>query len=462
MLTRFQQHWNEHFAGLQKPAQPFLLAMSGGADSTVLAVLLKSIGVAFNVAHVNYQLRGEESNRDEAFVSSFCSNHAIPCWIKRVDTIQYKTDTGLSTQVAARKIRYDWFDQLRKENAALAGSWVITAHHANDAIETSAMHFFRGTGLEGLKGIVAVHREKKIIRPLLPFLKEEIEAFAIGQSIAFVKDSSNDTDDYTRNYFRNQLIPSVKKVFPSVEQNLLANLTRFTEATELYKQAVSGHLKKLLHWKGKECHVPVMLWQKANPLHTITWEIISPFEFTANQIPEVIKLLTAANSSYIQSATHRIIRNRSWMIIAPLASEEAVNIVIDKPGVIHFSEGKLELSLRNKSDASLSSANSGRDAEASIELLDARAVKFPLLLRKWKTGDYFYPLGMGKKKKIAKFLMDLKLSKTEKEKVWVLESDNKIITVLGKRIDHRFRCVDGTAQQLAITFTAGYNPPEKN
>lgn len=458
MLARFQQHWHLHFNGFQKPDQPFLLAMSGGADSTVLAVLLKSIGVAFYVAHVNYQLRGEESNRDEAFVSSFCSEHAIPCRIKRVDTIQYKNETGLSTQVAARKIRYDWFDQLRKDHAELADSWIITAHHANDAIETSTMHFFRGTGLEGLKGIVAVHKEKRIIRPLLPFLKEEIEAFAIRHSIAFVKDSSNDKNDYTRNYFRNQLIPSVKNVFPGVEQNLLANLTRFTEATELYKQAVIGHLKKLLHWKGKECHVPVMLWQKANPLHTITWEIISPFEFTANQIPEVIKLLTAANSSYIQSATHRIIRNRSWMIIAPLASEEAVNIVIDKPGVIHFSEGKLELSLRNKSDASLSSANSGRDAEASIELLDARAVKFPLLLRKWKTGDYFYPLGMGKKKKIAKFLMDLKLSKTEKEKIWILESENKIMVVLGKRIDHRFRCLEGTTQQLAITFTAGSNP----
>lgn len=455
MLARFQQHWNEYFAGLQKPEQPFLLAMSGGADSTVLAVLLKSIGVAFNVAHVNYQLRGEESNRDEAFVSSFCSNHAIPYWIKRVDTIQYKTDTGLSTQVAARKIRYDWFDQLRKENPALTGCWVITAHHANDAIETSAMHFFRGTGLEGLNGIVAVHKEKKIIRPLLPFFKEEIEAFAFNQSIEFVKDSSNDSDDYTRNYFRNQLIPSVKKVFPSVEQNLLANLTRFNEATELYRQAVSGHLKKLLHWKGNECHVPVLLWQKANPLQTITWEIIAPFEFTADQIPEVIKLLTAENSSYIQSATHRIIKNRSWMIIAPLANEEAVNIVIDKPGMIHFSGGKLDLSLRNEMPALLSSANSGREGDTSIELLDARAVQFPLLLRKWKTGDYFYPLGMGKKKKIAKFLVDIKLSKTEKERVWILESDNKIIAVLSKRIDHRFRCVASTTQQLVIAFTAG-------
>ncbi|WP_438946394.1 tRNA lysidine(34) synthetase TilS, partial [Sediminibacterium sp.] len=173
---------------MQKPGRPFLLAMSGGADSTVLAILLQSLGVEFKVAHVNYQLRGEESYRDENFVVSFCKKHSIGYWIKRVDTLQYKNETGLSTQVAARNIRYEWFDQLRNEHAELADSWIITAHHANDAIETSAMHFFRGTGLEGLKGIVAVHADKKIIRPLLPFFKEEIESFAGSHSIEFVKD----------------------------------------------------------------------------------------------------------------------------------------------------------------------------------------------------------------------------------------------------------------------------------
>lgn len=455
MLARFQQHWHLCFSGLQKPGRPFLLAMSGGADSTVLAILLQSLGVEFKVAHVNYQLRGEESYRDENFVVSFCKKHSIGYWIKRVDTLQYKNETGLSTQVAARNIRYEWFDQLRNEHAELADSWIITAHHANDAIETSAMHFFRGTGLEGLKGIVAVHADKKIIRPLLPFFKEEIESFAGSHSIEFVKDSSNDTDDYTRNYFRNQLLPSVEKVFPRVEQNLLANLTRFNEASILYKQAVEVHLKKLLHWKGSECHVPVVLWQKANPLHTITWEIISPFLFSADQIPEVIKLLTAENSSYIQSATHRIIKNRKWMIIAPIANETAVNIVIDKPGIIQFSGGILDLSFRNELveplDSGITTANDGR----VVEFLDATEVRFPLLLRKWKAGDYFYPLGMVKKKKLSKFLMDIKLSKTEKEKVWILESDNKIIAVLGKRIDHRFRCVATTQKQLAIAFTAG-------
>lgn len=455
MLARFQHHWHSHFARLQKPGRPFLLAMSGGADSTVLAVLLQYTGIDFCVAHVNYQLRGEESNRDEAFVATFCKKHSIKCWIKRIDTQQYKEASGLSTQVAARNIRYDWFDQLRKDNDELAESWVITAHHANDAIETSAMHFFRGTGLEGLKGIVPIHSEKKIIRPLLPYFREEIEEFAFHNSIEFVKDSSNDTDDYTRNFFRNQLLPSVKKVFPRVEQNLHANLSRFSEAAILYNQAVEGQLKKLLHWKGNECHIPVLRWQKLNPLHTITWEIIAPFHFSADQIPEVVKLLSSENSSYIQSDSHRIIKNRNWMIIAPLANEAAVNILIDQPGVIHFSDGKLELSLGQELLSSLQDGHSPPNEATVNEYLDARAVKFPLLLRKWKAGDYFYPLGMTKKKKIAKFLIDLKLSKTEKEKVWILESDNKIIAVLGKRIDHRFRCLATTSKQLAITFTAG-------
>lgn len=441
----FKTHWQQKFAPLLPPGASVLVAVSGGVDSIVLAHLLHTIGMPINMGHVNFQLRGEESNRDEAFVQAFAQQIGVELLIKKVDTNCYAIEKKISIQEAAREIRYNWFNEIISStpappNAGVYGLpstiqlqpfMVAVAHHANDSIETSMMHFFRGTGIEGLKGISSIHHEKKIIRPLLPFTREQIEEYANQEGLSYVTDSSNLSNDYTRNYFRNTLIPQLKEVFPQVQENLYNNTQRFREAGVLYRQAVNMQLKKMLELRGNEWHIPILKWKKADPLQTLTYEIIAPFGYTAAQTTEVIKLLDAANGSSIKSSTHQIIKNRLWMIIAPLQTTNAATILVENVGTTMFEGGELALKLVQQIEAAT--------LMNFTEYVDAIKIQFPLILRKCKVGDYFYPLGMTKKKKISKFLIDQKLSKTEKEKVWVLEMDKKIIAVLGYRIDNRFK-----------------------
>jgi tRNA(Ile)-lysidine synthase len=321
-------------------------------------------------------------------------------------------------------------------------------------VETSMMHFFRGTGIEGLKGIPALHHTKKIIRPLLPFFRSQIDQYAQENGISYIVDASNLTNQYTRNFLRNSIIPELEKQIPSLQENIIQNTQRFSEVSILYKQAVNQQIKKLLEQKGNEWHIPVLKWKKANPINSITWEIIQPFGFHSAQIVEVIKMLDASNSCYINSTSHRIIKNRQWMIIAPIAQIETKFQLIEGVGAIPFSEGELSISLHDISEIAKDLTNkNSENNKLSIEWLDADAIQFPLLLRPWAMGDYFYPLGMVKKKKVSKFLIDARLSKTDKEKIWVLESDKKIIAIIGLRIDNRFKYSPSTKQLLKLQYT---------
>lgn len=454
LLIQFQQNWQFHFAPLILPRQKILLALSGGIDSAVLAHLLHQSKIEFIAAHVNYQLRGAESDRDERFVVSLCEGLDVPLLIKKIDTKNYMSEQDLSVQVAAREIRYNWFDEIRLNDITLNHAWVATAHHANDSVETSMMHFFRGTGIEGLKGIPALHHTKKIIRPLLPFFRSQIDQYAQENGISYIVDASNLTNQYTRNFLRNSIIPELEKQIPSLQENIIQNTQRFSEVSILYKQAVNQQIKKLLEQKGNEWHIPVLKWKKANPINSITWEIIQPFGFHSAQIVEVIKMLDASNSCYINSTSHRIIKNRQWMIIAPIAQIETKFQLIEGVGTIPFSEGELSISLHDIFEIAKDLTNkNSENNKLSIEWLDADAIQFPLLLRPWAMGDYFYPLGMVKKKKVSKFLIDARLSKTDKEKIWVLESDKKIIAIIGLRIDNRFKYSPSTKQLLKLQYT---------
>jgi tRNA(Ile)-lysidine synthase len=437
-----------------------LLAVSGGIDSVVLCELCYQAGFNFEIAHCNFQLRGEESERDEAFVQSLGDIYSAKVFIKKFDTEKYADEKRISIQVAARELRYEWFEELirplidnrqpsknRQSDTlyiAHCALYIITAHHANDNIETLLMNFFKGTGIKGLQGILPKHR--KIIRPLLFAKREEIFSFAKENNLTFVEDSSNLSDKYTRNYFRNQLIPSIQKVFPEVEVNLLNNIERFKEAGILYQQAIQLHKKKLLEYKGNEIHIPVLKLLKSEPLRTIIYEIIKEYDFTAHQTDEVVHLLKSESSKYISSSTHKIIKDRKWIIISSNNTRGASNIIIDKNDKkIVFENGKLEIKELDRSPVSLSTEN-------SIATLDASDITYPLLLRKWKQGDYFYPLGMPKKKKLGRFFIDQKLSLNEKEKIWVIESNKRIIWIVGKRIDDRFKVTPRTTNVLKISF----------
>jgi tRNA(Ile)-lysidine synthase len=446
LIDSFKKHWQSKFNQLLAAGEAIILASSGGLDSTVLAHLLKANQIPFVLAHANFKLRAEESTRDQDFVQELGLQLNVPVFIKQFETELYAAEAKLSIQEAAREIRYNWFASLLlSQNEGFRLSCIATAHHTDDSIETMLMHFFRGTGIEGLTGIPAWHREKKVIRPLLSFTRKELESFALLKGIKFITDSSNAKDDYTRNYFRNQLIPQLQEVFPQVRDNLQRNLTRFEEAATLYQNAVNQQIEKLIEQKGAEWHIPVLKWKKVNPLQTITWEIIRKFGFSANQTKEVIKLFDADNGSTIRSSSYRIIKNRAWMIIAPIANEIENNICINEPGKYLFEKGSIDIKL-------VKNTQSIKNTENGVEFLDASNIQFPLLLRKYKIGDYFYPLGMTKKKKLAKFLIDAKLSKTEKESVWVLEMDKKIIAVVGHRIDNRFKYSDKSTSLLQFIY----------
>jgi tRNA(Ile)-lysidine synthase len=462
LVDQFVQNWKQRFPGVAMNNCRLVLAVSGGVDSVVLADLLQRTGVDFIIAHCNFQLRGEESERDETFVRSLGEKYSKEVLVQRFDTKVYAQEEKLSIQEAARVLRYDWFRELSQKskiksqkselptpNSQLP-TFIATAHHANDNIETVLMHFFRGTGISGLHGILPL--QANIMRPLLFARREEIAAYAAAEQLTWVEDSSNASEKYTRNFFRLQLLPAVKTVFPQVEENLLHNIDRFTETELLYKQAVDMQLKKLLEQKGNEVHIPILKLLKTLAAHTLLWEILQPYAFSAAQTAEVMKLVQhGENSSYVASASHRAIKNRNWLIIAPLPTEAAQHIVIEATDhTIIFRDGVLQIKVEPISDIRHPTSDI-RDQRSEIALLDADKVKFPLLLRPWKQGDYFYPLGMDKKKKLSKFLIGQKLSATRKEKIWVLEMDQKIVWVTGIRIDNRFKITANTRTLLQIS-----------
>ncbi len=442
LLDQFKANWQKHFNQLSINNCHLLLAVSGGIDSIVLVDLVSKSGFDFTIAHCNFQLREEESTRDENFVRSLAGKYGKEVLVKQFDTASFANKNKTSIQEAARKLRYDWFNELLNSTFKTQHSKLLTAHHADDNIETVLFNFFRGTGISGLHGILP--KQGNIIRSLLFAKKEAIVAYAKENNLSWVEDSSNASDKYSRNYIRHQVIPMMKTIFSSVEDNLLNNIERMGEAEQLYNQAIQLHKSKLLEQKGNETHIPVLKLRQAVPLQTIVWEIIKDFGFTAHQANEVIKLLDAENGSFIQSSTHRIILNRKWLIIATLQGDEAKHIVIDAGEKnVAFEKGELIFE-------SLEGSSYKVQDSASIAAFDAGAISFPLLLRKAKTGDYFYPLGMPKKKKLSKFFIDQKLSKTTKENVWVLESNKKIIWVIGLRIDDRVKIKPSTKNILRV------------
>lgn len=437
LQARFNQHWAQTFPQFSKDCH-FVLAVSGGADSVALAHLLKGAGIHFEIAHCNFGLRGAESDRDEAFVKNLAITLDVPFSCKHFDTEAYAATHKISIQEAARDLRYAWF--------ATFNTIVITAHHANDNIETVFMHFCRGTGIAGLTGIEPYKVNERLLRPLLIFHKQEIIDYTKQAGIAFVEDSSNASDKYTRNFFRHQILAAVQEVYPQAEHTILHTIKHLREVSEVYKAAMQKIVSKLQFLHGNEIHIPVIMWQKAKPLGTITFEMLYPYGFTAAQMPEAVKLLSAHNGAVLISPTHRLIKNRNWMILAPLATAINTSIVVveQKDTSVDILGGTL--ALQNTAARVLETSDN------NTCMVDAAPLKFPLILRPAATGDYFYPLGMQKKKKLSKFFIDLKLSKTAKEKVWVLVSDNRIVWVIGYRIDNRFKITPASTTAVKLSF----------
>ena len=440
MLETFTRFFADRNLSLTKSS--YLLAVSGGVDSVVLCELSKQAGISFAIAHCNFGLRGEESERDEVFVCNVAEQYGVAFFVKKFDTALFASQQKLSIQEAARKLRYEWFEDVRKDQGFAC---TLLAHHANDNIETMLMNFFRGTGLEGLTGMPVEKQDEHCLRPMLQLRRSEIEAFAKENDLTWVEDSSNESNKYTRNFFRNEIIPQLQNVFPQVEENLLKNLQRFGDTNMIYETAIKDLKRKLYEVKGEEVQIPVLKLMKYRNT-SLLYEVLKEFGFSEKGIPELLKLAEASSGKYMANAQYRIIRHRAWFIIAPLSVTTGTLVIEKENDLVQFETRQIRFKRLAKEKFEL-------DKEASVAQLDAKEIQFPLILRKWKAGDYFYPLGMRKKKKVARFLIDQKLSKTEKEKVWVLESHKRIVWVVGYRIDDRFKFNQGTKEVLQITLS---------
>lgn len=424
-----------------------LVAVSGGVDSVVLCELLKRSGFNFVMAHCNFQLREKDSEADELFVKKIATAYQVQFFSKRFGTRQYAEINKVNIQIAARALRYEWFNDLIARGNDRGLTKIITGHHANDNIETVAMNFFKGTGIKGMLGMSPSESGigGKVIRPLLFATKEMIVDFAKKNSLEWREDRSNLSSDYSRNYFRKEVLPALQKLYPQVENNLLKNIDRFTDIYSIYEEAVLKKISQIFQSTGSEVQIPVLKLLKTKGYKTVLFEGLKPYGFHSQQIPEVLKLLKAASGSYLTSESHRLIRHRKFLIITPLKRDESEIMIIE--------EGMHELKARDFTlQLKISEVNSNLNEGNWVALLDADLVGFPLVLRKWKTGDYFYPLGMNKKKKLSRFFIDQKLSIADKETVWVLESGKKIIWIMGYRIDNRYKVTPKTSRVLKLTF----------
>jgi tRNA(Ile)-lysidine synthase len=442
-LETFKQYWDRQFPDLRLRRDQYVIAVSGGVDSVVLAHLMFLTKSKCSIAHVNFNLRGEESKRDEAFVRALALKYNFDLHVHSVDTTKYAQTYKMGIQEAAREIRYAWFETLLGQ-----GQILLTAHHADDQVETILMQLFRGTGLHGLTGMP--NRRKDILnlaRPLLSFTKEAITDFAYKEGIDFVEDSSNAKDDYTRNLIRNTLLPQIQDLYPSVKTNIFLTGERMLEAEKIVEKTITDFWKKGVIYKKGIKSIPISYWQKVKDNATYTWSLIKQYGFKAAQINEVHKLLDADNGAYIASNSYRFIKYQDNIQIVPLTTTKEHTMVYAVEGNLNIQAGVLHFELIEASKVITI------NPDPKIAYLNADLLSWPLLVRTWQPTDYFYPLGLRKKKKLNHFLGNLKLSPAIKEKVAVLACGDKILWVIGHRIDDRFKFTEHTKQVLKITFS---------
>ncbi len=433
MLEKFQNHINQNFSILKD--KKLLLAISGGLDSMVMVHLLAKSNYEIAMAHCNFQLRGIESFNDQNFVKDFATANNIKIFITQFDTQAFAKDYKCSTQVAARELRYNWFYELLETKKL---DYILTAHHADDNLETFLINLSRGTGLDGLTGIPS--QNKNIIRPLLIFSREEIENYAKLNRIEWREDSSNASDKYLRNKIRHHLIPILKELNPNFldafkkTQNYLKDAQSIVRDGDymVYKEVASEDengvyfdLKKLKQLSNYKAY----LYQWLNEFNFSDWSA-------------VYDLVDGQSGKYILSKEFRLLKNRDFLILS------SINLVPENEEYFIKKNQKevkipLNLSICKVADISLVS-------NATI-FVDEDKLTFPLVLRRYKKGDSFQPIGMnGKSKKISKLFKDEKLSLLQKENTWLLYSDNQLVWVIGIRQDERFKIENTTKNILKI------------
>jgi len=433
MLLKFQNHLASRFPFLEN--KKLFLAVSGGLDSMVLLHLFNQLPYEIAVLHCNFQLRGLESFGDQDFIQNYCDQNNIPIFTTQFDTEAFAKDYKLSTQVAARELRYSWFYELLETKKF---DFILTAHHADDNLETFIINLTRGTGLDGLTGIP--EQNDKIIRPLLPFSRDEILTYAEENTIQWREDSSNASNKYLRNKIRHDLVPMLKEINPAFLNAFQKTQSYLQESLEMVEDASIMIYQQVAKEEGDDIHFDLKQLKKLPNNRSYLYQWLKEFGFAAWN--DIYDLVEGQSGKQVFSESFRLLKNRDTLILSPISemSEKEEFQIAANDTEVNF---PLKLTLCNVSHITI-------DSNKAI-FVDAAKIQFPLILRKWNEGDVFHPFGMeGRSKKVSKLFKDEKLSLIEKEKIWILSSDNQIVWVIGLRQDERFRVENTTNNILKI------------
>lgn len=431
MVNRFIQYVKEH--NLFENNQTILLAVSGGIDSMILCDLFLKSNFKFAIAHCNFHLRGEESNRDERFVREYAQKNNIKIHVKDFDTYSYMKEKGKSMQVSAREMRYSWFNELLKEEGY---SYIATGHHIDDSIETFFMNILRGTGIAGLHGIL--QKVNLVIHPLLFTGRAEIVNYQKENKLEFVEDSSNATTKYTRNKIRHELIPLVKEIAPNFDKIISKEIERFRETEVVFRSVINDAKTKLLEIENQTIKISIEKLKSYVPQKIFMYEILNDFGFNEATINSIEDALLETSGKQFYSETHRLVKDRDYLLIVKNEPQNLNQYLIEESQTSVYSPIILQMEILKD----LQYVKIPKNKE--VAMLDYDKLSFPLILRKWKKGDSFFPYGLQGEKKISEFYKNLKYSILDKENQWLLCSENDIIWVVGQRIDDRYKITKST------------------
>ncbi len=433
MLEKFRLHIQQNLPFLTKGK--VLVAISGGIDSVVLAHILHKLQIQFSLAHCNFKLREEDSDKDEVFVQHLAVELGVPCHNISFQTKEYAKKNQLSTQMAARELRYNWFKELQEEQSY---SYVLTAHHANDNLETQLINLTRGCSLNGLTGIPEINGT--VVRPLLPFTRSEIEQFTIAYAIQWREDESNASTKYVRNKIRHDVIPELQELNPQLISTFNTHLAYLKKEHNVLKFHLE-QIKNELCIEGDFLQIDIKKLQKYPDYEVYLRYILLPYQFT--DWKAIHDMCTAQSGKVSYSKTHKLLKDRNYLVVSNKNQERTTSVtnVLETDSAVNYPVAlDFKKVLANK-ESSLTNV-----------FVDADKLNYPLQIRKKRDGDYFYPAGMNGKKKLSKYFKDEKLSLFEKEAIWLLcDAKNTIIWIIGKRLDARFDVSKHTKNILRIT-----------
>ncbi len=433
MIQKFVNHINQNFPFLND--KKLLLATSGGLDSMVMVDLFHKSNFEIAMAHCNFQLRGMESFGDQNFVQDYSEINKIKLFLTQFDTEAFSKDYRLSTQVAARELRYNWFYELLETKNY---DYILTAHHADDNLETFIIHLVRGTGLEGLTGIPS-HNDK-IIRPFLIFSRQEIEEYANQNNIKWREDSSNASDKYLRNKIRHNLVPILKELNPDLLSSFHKTQSHLQESQTMVEDASIMVYQQVAKEKGEKIYFDLNQLRKLPNYKSYLYHWLVEYGFSAWD--DIYDLVESQSGKQVFSKEFKLLKDRDFLILYPINFEDE-----DEEYFINKNQKEVKVPI----NLAFSRVNDFSDVSNEVIFVDEDKLWFPLVLRRWQTGDIFQPFGMnGKSKKVSKFFKDEKLSLIEKENAWLLCTDNQIIWIVGLRQDERFKIKNTTKTTLKI------------